>query len=136
MLPFCLQIFCIITYKTYSYIEDVLNDCVHCSLSYHYIYLLINIIKQEPSIKRENVLIMIMFIAHIFKQNPFTFCLLHRFLRNSAQLFIETPIEDEILWIVLSSKLTMFDLRSKQFGVVYGSLPLFCFKCNCHSYLY
>ena len=37
--------------------------------------------------------------------------------------------EDKILWTVLYSKLTMFEKRSKQFGV-YCSLHLLCFEGN------
>ena len=37
--------------------------------------------------------------------------------------------EVKILWIVLCSKLTLFEQRSDQFGV-YGSLHLLCFKSN------
>ena len=48
-------------------------------------------------------------------------------LEASHQCQRETPKEDKILWIVLCSKLTMFEQSSKQFGV-YGSLHLLCFK--------
>ena len=41
----------------------------------------------------------------------------------------ETPKEVKILWIVLCSKLTLFEQRSDQFGV-YGYLHLLCFKSN------
>ena len=48
-------------------------------------------------------------------------------LEASHQCQRETRKEDKILWIVLCSKLTMFEQRSNQFGV-YGSLHLLCFK--------
>ena len=52
-------------------------------------------------------------------------------LEASHQCQRETPKEDKILWIeiVLCSKRTLFEQRSKQFGV-HGPLHLLSFKSN------